>query len=216
MTRAKGRRLNLPSRGGTSGLRERKIVYPECRVPVGIQGKTEYTTGPCQQAVKQDPSLAVTWFKSCTHGPEMLADGSPIDEHMRPYYDVVIRIERTPVVEEGVIKEWREVSKYDAEERLTGVVVHDVAMSGKALQFRAERGAKDPSEFGLDPFCEYRGCWRQDIKQFSNGMFCSELHAKLVKARETGVMLAESGFDQGWPNATSSAKRREQIMAIEV
>ena len=218
MTRAAGKKLlNLPSRSTAAGnMRSVKIVKPACQVPVSVQGRTEYTTGPCQQAVKQDPVLEFCWFKTCTHGPEQDSEGNPIPPELRPYYSLDIRMERTPVVQEGVIVEWKEKPLYDVTLRVDEAVKHPMVDSGNQLKRELERGAKLVSEFGIAPFCEHLGCYRQDIRKFLNGMFCSENHARMVKARETGVLLPLAGFDATWQRQTSTEKRAEVLAQIEV
>jgi hypothetical protein len=201
----------------THALRAVKIVKPECHVATQMMGKTEYTTGPCQVAAATDRAKQYNWWKKCTHGPQYDQEGKAIKEDLRPYYEGGIVVERKPVInQDGVIESWEETPTWKVHLRLTQVVVDPVAMSGQGLQYQLSRGAKLAKEFGYDNFCEFYNCWRRDTQKFKNGTFCSEFHAKLVKANETGVILPMGGFDSAWPRAVSSEKRREVLAGIEV
>jgi len=209
--------LGLVGRSLEQGLRGRKMVAPSCQVPVVVHGKTEWTTGPCQQQVKESPTLRYSWFKTCPHGPEFDEHGQAIPEERRPYYETDIYEKRTPVLgPRGEIKEWKQTEHYSARLRVVDVALAETIMSGRAVNYRLARGALPVSDFGLAPFCEAYGCMRQKTQQFKNGRFCSALHAKFVKARETGTMVPVGGFDTSWPMATSTQKRNEVLAAVEV
>lgn len=223
MTRAKGKQLlSLSSQvKDTAAFRGVKLVMPECHVPVqqNFQGHvfTEFTTGPCQMAVKDDPALAFTWFKTCTHGPEMDSQGAPIPEEMRCYYEVAMTSERKPkIVEGGAVAEWQDVTRYEVRPRIRDVAWNERLMSGFAVRYSQQRGAKPIEDFDIAPFCEMYGCNRQkSLKQFKNGLFCSPTHAKMVKATESGMILFLP-YDQGSPRPISAERRRQQLASIEV
>ena len=206
------------SRGNpNAAYRAVTFVQPECHVPVAVQGKTEYSTGPCQQAAAHDMSVPYTWYKTCTHGPQQQSDGTPLPPDLRPYYEVNLLIERTPVLQDGIVKEWRETPRYDVRLRLRQLTLPSLEEAGERMRAAMAKGSKFPEEFGItEQFCEYKDCWRTTTKKYRNGVFCGSYHAKLVKARETKVFLAAGGFDAAWPDAVSSQKRADQLAAIEV
>ena len=202
------KKLNLTGRSmDSANLRARKVAKPECHVPVEIWGKTEYTTGPCQQAAAHDTALRYTWYLTCTHGPVQDAEGNPIPEHLRSYYEEGQVIEKKPITNsEGVIERWEERTRNTTQLRIGQVVLSDHTGGRESVQEMIRKGIKDVSEFGIAPFCEYYNCYRQDVRQFSNGTFCSPYHAKMVKARETGVILALGGWDSGGPRRGTAGR----------
>ena len=206
--------------GGTgefAHMRSAKIVVPRCQVPEQKRGSTEYTTGPCQQRVKDDVSLLRTWFKTCTHGPKQDVGGKEIPPQLRPYFEGYIVHEKVPVIEAGIVKEWEDVARYAAKLRLTQVVVDRRAHSGQQLGRALVMGALPAVDFGLGPYCEDNNCYRKDVERFKNGLFCARYHAARVKIRETGVALPlGSKLDGDFPIQTSSAKRAEVLRAVEV
>lgn len=220
-TTIEGKKLKgLTSRPKDHGLHGIKLVVPKCQVPIVVHGRTEWTSGPCTSL----PTRKRDWYKTCPHGPEFVLeeqeDGTktktPIPEELRPYYETKIYIQKTPILDEnGNIKEWEETTKYDAilriEERADDIRIR----SGRAVRITLAQGAKWPAEFGIAPFCELHGCFSQDLTKFRNGLYCSDLHAAFVYARQTGVMLPLGGFDGSWPQATSSMKRREVLTELK-
>lgn len=218
-----GKKLGIVGRSTDQGLRGVVVAVAECAMPTVVHGRTEYTTGPCQQAVKDNPSLARTWFKTCTHGPEFVletnAEGRKvrvaIPPNLRPYYETAVHIKRTPILnEDGTIKEWEETTVYDAKLRLKYVAVDTTINSGRSLKRVLARGAKLATEFNIAPFCENHGCFRQDVKRYRNGLYCSDNHAAFVYARATATFVPLGGFDQSWPMATSSMKRQEVLAKL--
>jgi hypothetical protein len=180
-----------------AAFRSLKIVMPECQVAETTkEGSLEYTTGPCQQALAEDPTDTYTWHLRCDHGPTQDADGHPIPVNERPYWEQNIFIEKTPVVEQGVIISYNEVPRYKISLRLREIALSDHVGGIENAQKVLSKGGKDPKEFGIAPFCEYYGCFRQDgLSQFKNGIFCSRRHAALIYIREKGIVMPIEGFD---------------------
>ena len=212
------KRLNLTGRSMDLAFRGRKVVKPECRVPVEIWGKTEYTTGPCQQAAAFDTGLRYTWYLTCTHGPTHDSDGNEIPEHLRPYYEENIKVEKKPVPDANGVIKWEERFVNTSALRIVPLAISEHTGGRASVEEMIRKGVKDVSEFGIAPFCELYSCYRQDVREYplARGLFCSDYHAKIVKARETGVILALGGFDSAWPIPVSSRKRAEQLAAIDV
>lgn len=195
MTRAKGKKVLQGLVSNVSPVlnyRGVKVVVPRCQIPKLVLGKTEYTTGPCQQAVKDDRSLKYTWYKTCTHGPELDEDGNTIPEELRPYYETNIVVDRKPIVEAGAVKGWDETTRYQTKLRIRDIAWSRGIMGGFSVRAQILQGAMDPAEFDIAQFCEMHGCMVNDpkrVKKYNNGYFCSDKHAKLVKASETGLTL---------------------------
>jgi len=211
-----GKMLGLIGRSLEQGLRGIKMIVPKCQVPVVVHGKTEYTTGPCQQAVKDQPELARSWFKNCPHGPDRDEEGNEIPPELRPYYEMNIEKKSIPVVgEQGEIKEWEETQHIRVRLRIQDVALSPNIMGGRAVKVQRVRGGKFPQDFGVAPFCQNYGCQRQDVRRFANGLFCTDNHAAFVYARETGAMIPIGGFDASWPGRTSSRKRGEVMASLK-
>ena len=231
MTRAKGRKFPQESHTkSTLPYRGVKCVIPECHVLVNQNFHNtvfqEYTTGPCQQAVKDNPRLRYAWYKTCTHGPEQFEDGTPIPEHERPYYDVAIKTVQKPYFEDGVYKGMKDEVEYKIAPRIRDIAWNTKMFQGQSITRIQGMGGRSLESFDIAPFCELKGCWEQgyleqdgtraeELKQFKNGIFCSELHAKLVKATESRIFL-HLPWDSRTDNPISTERRQEQLAAIDV
>ncbi len=211
------KKLNLIGKPmDASALRSVKVVKPECHVPVQTLNTTQFTTGPCQQAVAHNPAKAHTWYLTCKHGPKVDSQGQPIPENMRCYYEQNIRKEETPIVgDDGIITGWDTSPRWEANLR-----IHQVALSNHtgglaAYEEMLRKGCKPIADFGVAPFCEYYNCFEQDnLTKFKNGLFCSSNHARMVKARETSTVLCKPLPTEN--TGLGVQRRREQMQAIDV
>jgi hypothetical protein len=193
-------------RGGKTNavLRGRKMVQPACMV---VDERGQPTTGPCQQAISGvSDQWAANWFLHCDHGDEA------IPQKDRPYYEVSYEFRETEEYlpdENGDLVATGKVERKKIKHlkpRYTQVAVGKGSMSGQQYTYAVERGFRPLSDFNTAPMCDYWNCWSQDVQRFQNGIFCSDMHARLIKAVETGVVLAI-------PWEGMSAERRDQQLA---
>ena len=203
------------------------VVMPECQVPVRIKDPTghgvygtEMSTGPHQAQVRHNPSMAFTWFKVCTHGPEKDERGNVIPPHLRPYFEGNVKSFPTPQISDtGEVLDWEDHPRWVVMARLKKVSVDPTNMSGEGVRYHMERGALRAAQFGYPQFCQMSNCWNLATEWFpvARGFFCSILHAKLVKAHEEGVILpirAMLQTEENWPlkpNATARNKRMQGV-----
>ena len=221
MTRAKGKKLYPETSHVKNTLLVRgvKMVKPFCMVlsSQNFRDKVyqEYTTGPCQMNVKDDPGTRYSWFKTCTHGPDKFEDGTDIPEGLRPYYEAVISTSTEPVVEDGVIVNYKNITTYKVVPRIVDVAWHP-NIEGGGGHYKAQReGARSLESFDIAPYCEMKGCKRQDVTQFRNGLFCSKMHAQQIKLTESDD-IPYLDWDRGSNNPISAGAARKQLAAMEV
>lgn len=217
MSRAKGKLPQFTSAAKDIGaFRAIKLAKPECREAVETLGKTEYTTGPCQQAVAHQRRLAFSWYKTCTHGPLKDGDGNEIEENLRPYYEEKLILKKTPIEnEDGVITDWQERMVNETTLRVVDVALSNHTGGPEAIRTLMRKGLRPLKDFDFDEqYCEHYGCFRTETKKFTNGYFCSREHAVMVKARETGMILAVP-LDIDWTGRAIQA-RQQQLASLDV
>lgn len=78
-------------------------------------------------------------------------------------------------------------------------------------EYRGEFAGKKATE-GFAPFCQYQGCWSQDIKfKTDHGDFCRQEEAKLVSIEELEGVNGEKRLE-----VYDEAKRKRQLQAVRV
>lgn len=198
-----------------------KLVKPSCQVPItydmGGRITVDFTTGPHLQAVATNPSYEFKWWKECTHGPEFDTDGEPILPHRRPYFEGYEVVRSIPVIgERGAITGRKEERTWKVTPRFFEANLSKASMSKEGIKFNLARGAKSVVEFGYAPFCEMRGCWIQDLWQYKNGKFCSDIHAQLVFAAENEIIVPLPGDSRIDPEGRGRAKRNEILKGMNI
>lgn len=207
----------------TNASRTVVMVAAACQIPVAVkEGNimgTEYTTGPCQMAVRRNKNLEFSWFKTCDHGPERDQKGREIPVRLRPYLEGNIVVDRRPhITESGVVDGWDETPKWVVRARLQKVVVDKVNMSGEAMRYHLERGWLRGSAFGINDVCQMMDCWAKgSFIPFARGVFCSVGHARLVVANERGIILPASAMfsvETDWPRQPNADTWAERLAPI--
>jgi hypothetical protein len=176
------------------------------KVPVGAAAASSGSVGRTMKmcsphcSICQVPNAPLNWYMFCEHDPYITKTERPV---------------REPVVEDDpdtpgqrIVTGEKTKLVYTETPNFTQVAV-DVRMdAGNGYRIARECGFKEPQELGFSPFCQYRDCWKQDlpIKTTQYGSYCSEIHAKLIKARMLEILL----------DATSDKRREEQLSGISL
>ena len=141
---------------------------------------------------------------TCQHGkvPDNWAERCPHD----PYYaTTAIPHEEPPPVEEILDPEGKGTGRfkitgepevwyeYKKELNFTQVPFNIRIDSRRGVQMGQAGGFKFVEDFGVAPFCQYRGCWSQEltVRHPQYGNYCSEMHAKLVVADTLGIPIQQ-------------------------
>lgn len=176
------------------GQRAIKMLRPSC-LETDREGRP---TGGCQS----EANLPSDWWRLC------LSRGHD------PYISVVERTERKPKLSEPdeqgrrQVEGHEEVVWYEEHPNLAEVVVNIRVNSGQGVEKARRKGFVLPEERGLAPFCQYWGCWSQDIKVRSGrfGDYCSDAQARVVAADYMGRHL----------EVLQPEKREEQLASISL
>ena len=157
---------------------EIKLLRPVCR--------------ECEAAVGGKRFLARNWFDSCGHDPYVSIRERKVQ---RPVYedDPDTGAKRLVSTETLVITEprpnWVSVTHGGGMNKGRGV---DKALRKGYIWPQQLRSPIWPS--GIKMRCQFRECYLEDLTHYSNGWFCCELEAKLVKVSDTSTTW-EVGYD---------------------
>lgn len=159
------RKFPIPTRARSLGsVRVEKLVIPQC-IEFDYDGVP--LSGPCQQSVynsdgNPNPNFVQNWWDTCTHVTVTREEADAAGYKGLPlaYFEKNRGGEVRPRIEE------RSKSVRNS--------------SGIGPQVARMYGARPVTDFGILPYCEYYGCFAQDLTEFRNGHFCNETHAARV------------------------------------
>lgn len=181
------------------------------RAGLGAGGRTVKLLRAVCHSCQPEQIFDVSWVPGC------LAKGHD------PFYTDVENVETRNVYEEELDTSGRSTGR----RRVTGTEQHvwitrqpntdqiELSIrinSGQAVDWRLDSGAWiKPENHPTDPllpFCQYVGCWSQDIRyRTRHGEYCSEMQAKMVQADELGKPRLEVVNEQ---------KRAEQFASMSL
>lgn len=154
--------------------REVKMLRPICK--------------PCEQAVGGSQYLEAGWYETCPHDPYVSIVEKAIEQ---PVYEDVVDEQGEPTGQKRVVR--TEILKsFEPAPNWVSITDASGMNKGRGLDRALRRGFIFPQQLrspawpnGLKMRCMFRECYSEDIHKFSNGWFCREKEAKLVKVSDT-------------------------------
>lgn len=177
--------------------REIKMLRPVCRI--------------CEEAAGGKKYLAPLWYETCPHDPyvsygERIVPTpvyEPVDPKQPNGARRIARVDQIATIEPH--PNWTSVTHGGGVNKGRGV---DKALRKGYIYPQMLRSPLYPG--GLKRRCQFRACFAEDVKRFSNGWFCREQEAKMVRLSDQEQTF-QVNFD-----ARSGKFQEDQLNAIAV
>lgn len=152
--------------------REIKMLRPVCRT--------------CEEAAGGKKYLPPLWFEECEHDPYISYAEKMVPQPVMEPVDP-----KNPNGPQRIVRV-EQIVTIDPKPNWTSTTIGGGVNKGRGLHKALWKGFIYPQQLrsplfpsGIKRRCQFRDCLAEDVKRYSNGWFCREIEAKLVKLSDS-------------------------------